>query len=78
MEEAEIELFIDEIGKRIHQLRKEKNMTQLDLAVKSNIDVRQIQRLERGHTAATIKTICKLTIGLNVDFLSFFEFMKEK
>ena len=72
MKESEIEAFIGKIGNRIRELRKERNMTQLDLAIKSNIDERQIQRLERGHTSATLKTLCKVTNGLDVSFIVFF------
>ena len=76
MTQSEIDLFIKEIGNRIRELRKQQGMTQLDLASNSEIDERQIQRLERGHTSATLKTLIKVTHGLNVDFLEFFKFLK--
>jgi len=44
MEEPEIREFVKGIGSRIQKLRKEKNMTQLDLATESNLD-------ERSNTA---------------------------
>ena len=77
MNQSEINIFIKDIGIRIRELRKERKMTQLDLAIKSNIDERQVQRLERGHTSATIKTLYKITKGLNVDFVTFFSFSTE-
>ncbi|AUP79091.1 helix-turn-helix domain-containing protein [Flavivirga eckloniae] len=77
MKQSEVEVFIDDIGKRIRELRKERNMTQLDLATISDIDERQVQRLERGHTSATLKTLLKITNGLNVNFLEFFEFINK-
>ena len=60
MEQLQIEVYIKEIGKRILELRKEQGMTQLDLATASDIDERQVQRLERGHTSATLKTLVYL------------------
>lgn len=74
MEEPEITLFIKQIGERIRKLRKEKNMTQLDLATKSNIDERQIQRLEATHTSPTLKTLFKVIHGLEMNFPDFFTF----
>lgn len=74
MEQSEVDAFIKDIGLRIRSLRKERNMTQLDLAIKADIDERQVQRLERGHTSATLKTLLKITDGLGVDFPTFFEF----
>ena len=47
-------------------------MTQLDLSIKTDIDVRQIQRLERGHTSPTLKTLYKLIKGLDKTFTEFF------
>jgi transcriptional regulator with XRE-family HTH domain len=35
--------------------------------------VRQIQRLERGHTSATLKTLLKLMSGMDTDLSRFFQ-----
>lgn len=75
MGQLEIDVFIKEIGNRIRELRKEQDITQLDLATKSDIDERQIQRLERGQTSPTLKTLVKITNGLNINFLDFFNFV---
>jgi transcriptional regulator with XRE-family HTH domain len=74
MEETELKVFIKKIGTRIKELRLERKMTQLDLAVASNIDERQIQRLEASHTSPTIKTLFKVAKGLNVEIGMFFDF----
>lgn len=74
MEESELKEFIKKIGNRIKELRLENNMTQLDLAIASNIDERQIQRLEASHTSPTIKTLYKVAQGLGVDVSIFFNF----
>jgi len=74
MEEIELKEFIKKIGIRIRKLRLEKNMTQLDLAIASNIDERQIQRLEASHTSPTIKTLYKVARGLDVEVYFFLKF----
>ena len=68
----ELDIYIHKIGQHIQHLRIEKNMTQLDLSIKTDIDVRQIQRLERGHTSPTLKTLYKLIKGLDKTFTEFF------
>ena len=75
MKENEVDEFINDIGKRIRELRKAQKMTQLDLAIKSNVDERQIQRLEASHTSATLKTLYKVIKGLDTDFETFFKGM---
>lgn len=77
MKQTEIDTYIGELGKRIRKLRKEQGMTQLDLATTSDIDVRQIQRLENGHTSATLKTLLKITSGLNINLIELFKFTLE-
>jgi len=76
MDGINIEELIVKLGKRICDLRKEFDMTQLDLAVKSNIDERQIQRLENGHTSPTLKTLLKLANGFGITLSKLLEFEK--
>jgi len=76
MGKPEVEQFIKKIGKRIRELRLEKNMSQLDLAIKSGVDERQIQRLENVETSPTLKTLLKVINGLDMDFPTFFTFPK--
>ncbi|QMU65152.1 MAG: helix-turn-helix domain-containing protein [Flavobacteriaceae bacterium] len=74
MSSLSIKDLIQKIGKRIYHLRKESNMTQLDLAVKSEIDERQIQRLENGHTSPTIKTLLKIANAFGISLSELFRF----
>lgn len=74
MEEADLKVFIKKIGIRIRELRIERKMTQLDLAIASNIDVRQIQRVEASHTSPTIKTLYKVAKGFDVEVNTLFTF----
>jgi len=74
MEQAELKIFIKKIGSRIRELRTDKKMTQLDLAIVSNIDERQIQRLEASHTSPTIKTLYKISKALDIELYLLLKF----
>ena len=54
------------LGLRIKQLRKEKGMTQMDLAAKMGKDDRAIGRLENGRTNPTFKTLLEVATGLEM------------
>lgn len=41
-------------GKNVKRLRQEKQLTQMQLAVKAETDIRQIQRIEAGQIATSI------------------------
>lgn len=67
MKDEELKEFILKIGERIRCFRKEQKMTQLDLSVKSELEENAIQRLEKGRTSPTIKTLIKVAKGLGVE-----------
>ncbi len=73
MKKNEVDLFIHKVGERICELRKEQNMTQLDLAIKSDLDESQVQRLETARSAPTLKTLYKVMKGLDIEFRDFFD-----
>tara|TARA_Y200000002_G_scaffold187145_1_gene154492 strand:+ start:2548 stop:2733 length:186 start_codon:yes stop_codon:yes gene_type:complete len=56
----------------MYSFENRKKMTQQDLSIKTDIDVRQIQRLESGHTSPSLKTLFKLLKGFNKTFEEFF------
>lgn len=70
-------MFIATLGKRIVALRKEKEMKQIDLAVKINIEDSALRRIESGRTNPTIKTLLKIAEGLEVQFIELFDFSLE-
>ncbi|MDO5969308.1 helix-turn-helix transcriptional regulator [Flavivirga aquimarina] len=72
----ELEL-ISKIGVGIKTLRKELSITQLDLAIASGLDVRQIQRMEAGRTSPTLKTLIKLANSFEMNIFEFFEHIKK-
>lgn len=72
MKEQDIKNFVSQIGKRISELRKERNMTQLDLSVKAQMEENAIQRLETGRSSPTAKTLYRITKGLEIEMWEFF------
>ena len=56
--------LLKKIGDRIRLLRKEKNMSQLQLAVLMNNHAEQLGRIERGELNVTIGTLQKIAEGL--------------
>lgn len=72
MEEAEIKDVVVRIGKRIRQLRVERDMTQLDLGVKVGMEENAVQRLETARTFPTLKTLFRIAQGLEVELKELF------
>ena len=62
------------VGKRINYLRKDKNMTQEELAYSANISPSYLSAIERGITDTTISTIKRLSKALTVTIQELFEF----
>lgn len=58
------------VGNRIRDLRKERNISQEDLANEAEIPLSQIGRIERGETNPTISTLYVLAQALKVDIKS--------
>lgn len=74
--EASIDIqdFLISFGQRVKSLRKGRKMTQLDLAVRAEIDIRQIQRIEYGEINTSIGNAYLLAKGLNVSISELFNF----
>ena len=54
------------IGKRIKQLREDKNIPQQDLAAACNFEKSNMARLEAGKTNPTLYTLKKISLSLNI------------
>jgi len=57
-----------ELGKKIIELRKQKGLTQEDLAARCYINVRSIQRIEAGEVIPRLSTLNILTEVLDFEF----------
>lgn len=66
--------MINQLGKRIKQIRKAAKLTQARLAEKTRLSVEYISRLERGISQPSFKTLEALSKSLNVNVKDFFDF----
>ena len=64
---------ITQLGMRIRFLRKEKKMSQLDLAVESDVNRNYICDLERGRRNPSVLLLNKIAIALNTDLSNLFK-----
>lgn len=62
-----------ELGLRIRYYRKEKHMTQEKLAEICNLHPTYIGQIERGEKNATIESIYRIAVGLNIPMSKLFE-----
>lgn len=61
------------VGKRIKSLRKERNMSQLDLASLCDLEKTSISRIENGRSNITLKTAVIISKNLDVELSKLFE-----
>lgn len=62
------------VGKRVKSLRKEREMSQLDLASLCDLEKTSISRIENGRSNITLKTALLLSKSLEVELKTLFEF----
>lgn len=61
-------------GKRIQFIRENRKITQEELANRSGLNAKYISAIECGQRNATIKTIEKLSVALEIDMFELFLF----
>ena len=61
------------VGKRIQEIRIEKNISQQDLAAKCNFEKSNMSRLEAGRANATLSTLEIVSKALLVDVIELFK-----
>src|SRR3546814_518656 len=69
--------YIEAFGRRIRQLREEKNLTQLQLANMAEVERNQIYRLEKGLHGATLHTVIAVAVALGKDPRELHDFYHE-
>ncbi|MBD3170404.1 MAG: response regulator [candidate division Zixibacteria bacterium] len=62
-----------EIGSRVKELRKKKNLTLKQLANRAGLSVSLISQIERAESAASIATLTKVSAALNTKMETFFK-----
>lgn len=60
------------IGERLRALRKEKDLSQGEIANRSGLMVSYLSRVENGHTVPSVETLQKLAGALEVALHQFF------
>ena len=65
------------LGKRIHQLREEQDISQNQLAYEAGIALRQLGRIERGEINTSFLVLYKICKALNVSLSQLHEFLNE-
>jgi len=68
------QIIIREFGNRVRNAREQAGLTQLDLAVKAEIDIRQIQRIENSENATSIINAYRIAKTLDVHIQKLFDF----
>jgi len=66
MSNEEAQKIILDFGKSIKEAREKNNMSQLDLATASGLDVRHIQRIENSENATSIVNAVKIARVLQI------------
>lgn len=62
------------VGKRIQEIRVEKNISQQDLAARCNFEKSNMSRLEAGRANATLSTLEVVAKALEVNIKELFNF----
>lgn len=60
------------LGKEISGLRKEKDISQDDLAVECNMDRSYLAEIEEGKVNPSLKVLCKIANGFNIQLYQLF------
>lgn len=60
------------LGKEISRIRKEKDLSQDDLALDCYIDRSNLAEIEEGKVNPSLKVLCKISEGLNIQLCQLF------
>jgi transcriptional regulator with XRE-family HTH domain len=66
------------IGSQIARIRKEREITQAELAEMIDVTVETISRLERGISIPSLKTLENISSALHVPLKDLFDFKREE
>lgn len=68
-----MEQLINIVGANIKEIRKQKKMTQEELAEKCGLQTSYLAGVERGDRNITLQTLEKITVGLEINAKDLFE-----
>lgn len=66
------------MGERLRSLRKEKGLSQEELADLANVHFTYIGKIERGEINATIESLYNITEALGVSIIELFRYLQPK
>ena len=69
----ERELLLKTLGERIVSLRKERNISQAELAHMSNMESPSLRKIEKGRINPTVWTLHRLCKTLGISLAELFE-----
>ncbi len=64
---------LQSIGNKIRQIRKGKNIPQIELAVEIGIDRAYLSEIENGRTNPSINILYAISDALHVNIIEFFQ-----
>lgn len=64
------------LANTIRQIRKDRNISQLDLSIAADIDRKTISRIENAKNEPSLETLFKISKILNYDFIAIYEKIK--
>lgn len=64
--------LLNQLGSRIREIRKTKQMTQDDLAEKCNFEKGNLSRIETGQTNLTMRSLLRISQALEVPISDLF------
>ncbi len=67
-------MITEDVGNRIKYIRKKRGLSQEKLALKAGIDRTYLAGIESGKRNATITSIEKIVVALDVSMSQFFDF----
>lgn len=70
-------MITEQVGNRIRALRKQRGLSQEKLALKAGIDRTYLAGIETGKCNATLLSLEKVAIALDISMRDFFDFEKE-
>jgi len=68
-------MVFEKLGQTIRTLRKERGLTQIELAYRCNMEPSNLNRIEAGRTNPTVRSLTLIANGLEVKLSTLFEGM---
>ena len=65
--------YLKSVGRRVREARKTHGLSMEQLALKAEIEYRQLGRIERGEGNTTVVSLLRIAAVLNISLKEFFE-----